>query len=334
MWWGSNYIAANSSRELSGGFPTCDLENEVWVIKGIDDHGNNVEFKYCVNLSQEDLGEKLANPDYDTANLRYNADFEKQVADNVYWVPAKKLGNSNYTNKQIAAMVGNSPEEKQKTIKTLYEALQLYQICGFKDANDNLRIKENGIDWEHHKPGYHAVRTNEGCCATDSNWLNYILKSDYNEVGFIAFSQTDGSGHIFNYIKDNGYYYIIDLTHYRLDFLTNSAVESGDLNAYNNSDCIGGNIHKAKSLEDFVNYYRKAATDPPELFFTYMADDCLPLDGVRKDGKLEITYPNTQNIKVLYDEPNDTLIYKYVEPPKSYPDWSKTPSANFEAHLP
>ena len=37
--------------------------------------------------------------------------------------------------------------------------------------------------------------------------LNYILDGDYEGVGFIAYSQPDGSGHIFNYILQDGYYY-------------------------------------------------------------------------------------------------------------------------------
>ena len=74
----------------------------------------------------------------------------------------------------------------------------------FFPADDNVRSGENGLNWEHHKPGYHAVRTNCGCCATDSNWLNYILAGDYDEIGFIATSQRDGSGHVYNYILQDG----------------------------------------------------------------------------------------------------------------------------------
>ncbi len=65
-------------------------------------------------------------------------------------------------------MLDDSPEEKQAKIGTLYEALQLYQIGNFCSADDNVRIPENGIDWEYHTPGRSAVINNCGCCATDS----------------------------------------------------------------------------------------------------------------------------------------------------------------------
>ena len=127
---------------------------------------------------------------------------------------------------------------------TLYEALQLYQVGNFAPSADNIRSFENGINWEHHKPGYHAVRTNTGCCATDSNWLRYILDGDYDEVGFLATSQRDGSGHVYNYILQDGWYYFIDLTHYHAQGSPiNTSEESGDLSHYRATDFILGNIH-------------------------------------------------------------------------------------------
>ena len=68
------------------------------------------------------------------------------------------------------------PEQKQEEISTLYEAIQLFKISGFTYTEDNVNILENDIYWEHHKPGRDAVRTNTGCCAADTNWLNYILR--------------------------------------------------------------------------------------------------------------------------------------------------------------
>ena len=136
----------------------------------------------------------------DLKTLRHDADFELEVYPGVYWVPANALGSSRYTNADIYQMLDASPEDKQQLISTLYEALQLYQIGNFTSSDDNIRIFENGINWEHHKPGYYAVLSNSGCCATDSNWLRYILSSDYEQVGYLATSQRDGGGHVYNYI--------------------------------------------------------------------------------------------------------------------------------------
>jgi hypothetical protein len=338
---GSTYLAPNSFLGFSGGssndHSARDLRHFLFVIHGIDDNNNEVEFKYCLDLTTELISEKVVidkNQQYDTHNLRYDSDFEKKVADGVYWVPVNKLGKSRYSNKDIAGMVSDTPELKQSKIGTLYEAIQLFQISNFSSADDNKRISEGEINWEHHKPGYDAVRTNEGCCATNSNWLNYILKEDYQEIGFVAFSQSDGSGHIFNYIKDNGYYYFIDLTHYRLDFQDGTSPETGNLNDYISSDRIAGNLHKAERIEDYISYYRSMSNDPAEMFFIYTADDCLPIDGVRKDGKIYITYPNNVEVNVVFDIHDDNLLNQFVAPPKEQYNWSIIPSHDFRAVLP
>ena len=76
----------------------------------------------------------------------------------------------------------------------------------------------------------------------------------------MAISQRDGSGHIFNYIKMDGWYYFIDLTHYRTDWVA-TAVESGNLNDYYSSDFFLGNLHRVRSVKDYVNYIQSAFKD-------------------------------------------------------------------------
>ncbi len=297
-----------------------------FVFRGAD--GNEYTATYEYNLIME-IGENFgANVDYSTdggkdlLTLRHDADYEVEVSKNVSWVHAGKLGKSRFSNKEVFDMIGESPEFKQAEIKTLYEALQIYQVGGFAASDDNIRMMENGINWEHHKPGYNAVLTNNGCCATSANWLNYILKDDYDEVGFIATSQRDGSGHIYNYIKEGGWYYFIDLTHYRTDWVA-TAIESGDLNDYYNSDFVLGNIHKAKSVGDFVNYVQQTFGDPPGLMFKYTAENCMAVDSRNENGGMKIIYEANPkiNLEVIFDDPNDSLDYYQIDPPKNLPNW-------------
>lgn len=331
----NTYIRPYGSFSYGSGSPRCgNPRYEIVVVSGTDDNGHELEFYGIIErlnfTSQEGAGGSApVDKAHDTVNLRHNANFEVEVADGVWWVPAAALGESRYTNSEIAAQVQFSPEEKQQNIATLYEALQLFQIGNFANGNDNQRIEENGVMWEHHKPGYHAVRTNEGCCATDSNWLNYILWDDYDELGFMAYSQSDGSGHVFNYIRQGEYYYFMDLTHYRTDFLDSSAIETGIDSDYYNSDFIAGNIHKAVSPEAFAAYYRACANDPAELFFCYQAEDCLPVDGVRSESGICITYADAADIRVVHDDPGDQLTYAFVEPPVSVFAWESMPDAVF-----
>ena len=262
----------------------------------------------------------------DLQTLRHDAAFEVEVAPGVYWVNASSLGGSRYTNQDIYSMLPLSPEEKRDAIATVYEALQLYQIGNFTPSDDNVRIYENGINWEHHKPGYHAVRTNTGCCATDSNWLHYLLEGDYEEVGFLATSQRDGSGHVYNYILHDGWYYFIDLTHYHAQGF-NTAPETGDTQDYYATDYILGNIHKAASFSLFAAYVQNDFWDPPGLMFCYTWENVLAIDSMPTGGGVEIVYEEAGGleIQVIYDDPGDSLTYRRAPSPQELPDWSRLP---------
>lgn len=298
-----------------------------------DEDGKTTELFFPKPLSREPEeggSAGISEQGRDLETLRYDASFCTEVAQGVYWVPARALGGSDYTNAEIRAMLTDTPEEKQEKIDTLYEALQLYQIGEFAEGDDNIRIREGSINWEHHKPGYHAVRTNRGCCATDANWLRYLLDGDYDEVGYLATSQRDGSGHIINYIRQDGWYYFIDLTHYRTDNL-DTAVENGDLAGYYRTDFISGNIHKVRDTADYVAYVQSSFNEPPGLMFLYTAENCLALDGVRSGSKVTITYEKADGVtlQAIFDDPADQLDWTLVTRSKKLPDWSKEQSFDF-----
>ena len=262
-------------------------------------------------------------PGRNLKTLRHDAVFETEVSEGVYWVPAAALGTSRHSNMDIHGMLSAAPEEKQQKISTLYEALQLYQIGNFTPSDDNVRLFEGNTNWEHHKPGYHAVRTNTGCCATDSNWLRYILDGDYEEVGYIATSQPDGSGHIYNYILHEGWYYFIDLTHYHATGPLVTAEETGNMDDYYRSDYILGNIHKVRHVQDYVDYVQRDFTEPPALMFQYTAENCLAVDGNNR----QIIYEDTGKpfVTVIFDNSSDHMEFVWGTAPKTLPDWNNLP---------
>lgn len=290
--------------------------------------GETVRYSYIFELTEN----PALSVDYtndsgkDLSLLRHNADYDIKVFDGVYWVPAVSLGESRYTNAEIAAMQKDSPEEKQAKIGTLYEALQLYQIGDFHSADDNVRISENGINWEFHTPGRNAVINNCGCCATDSAWLRYLLDGDYDEIGYITTSQRDGSGHVYNYIQEGEWYYIIDLTHYRNDWIA-TIEENGDLEAYSRSDRVLGNIHRTKDLASFVNYVQDAFNDPPGLMFRLTCEDVTPIDGVHSEEGVAIVRPESCEpyVTCIFDDDADDLTYAYAPNPTKVPEYSLQP---------
>ena len=294
------------------------------------------QFRIALSMAQYHPELETVYPDYSHDNgkdgiaLRHDASFSVQVAEGVCWVLANTLGASRYTNAQIQAMLTDTPEQKQAKIGTLYEALQLYQIGGFYASDDNVQDDRDGCLWEYHKPGYDAVRTNNGCCATSADWLNYILKDDYDKVGFISTMQADGGGHVYNYIKQDGWYYFVDLTIWCAGQSAN-AMETGDLDNYYHSNPIHGNVHRAASMEAFTQYLI-AADDyaPGDLVYTYVAENVPPLATVwTPDGK-QLCFPDSVEVKILYDNPNDTLTTATIPAPTETPDWSSNEDFAFD----
>ena len=51
-------------------------------------------------------------------------------------------------------------------------------------------------------PAYYTYEYMAGTCAGTSNLMNRLLAGDYEEQGYVQYL----GGHIFNYIKQDGYY--------------------------------------------------------------------------------------------------------------------------------
>lgn len=316
----------------AGGSGSCGVLFEEITVRGIDANGHWVSATARVHfehgpppVSADSYNRSIAESSpYDTANLRANADFRVGVAPGVYWVPAVRLGNPKYTREEILAL-GSSPEALRSSIGTLYDVIQYVQAVNFTFANDNRRTTEAGIDWEHHKPGVYAIRTNEGCCATISNLLAYLLAGDYEEIGFLSYSHENGSGHVLNYIVHNGKYYLVDMTCHRNDFL-GGRVETGEAHHYfPKNNMIAGYIHEVEHLEDYVAYCMAEFNSPPDLWAHYAAPGVLPIGTVFGPDRVTLYYPegSKSKVRVLWDNPTDPLFLKFVQGPTKAPDWSR-----------
>lgn len=167
--------------------------------------------------------------DKDTGNYFNDAHFRNEVYDGVYWVPINTLGKTRYTNSEILAISELPLAEKRKSISNLYEAIQLFQVSDFRGVLDNKDFWIDGVHWQTHKTPEKAVLSNEGCCATDTNWLLYFLKDRYDSTGSFCFGNADGNGHITSYIRQNDTYYFIDMMMCRKDSQTYFCKENATL---------------------------------------------------------------------------------------------------------
>ena len=116
----------------------------------------------------------------------------------------------------------------------------------------------------------------------------------------------------------------MDLTKWYAENWNHNAVESGKLSDYAHSDSVYGNIHRAASLDAFVNYILDASEDRPGIVYTYRAADVTAMTNVwTADGGIQYVYSDGTEVTVLYDDPDDTVTYTFAAAPTKTKDWSR-----------
>lgn len=264
-----------------------------------------------------------------TGNYDNGAYFEYNVYPGVEQIPISALGKTRYTNEEMENIARLSLEEKRSFIGNLYEAIQLFQISGFKGALDNadyfiatgrLCPLDEGaglqsgpcdtpaqIHWQMHKSPENAVLTNEGCCATDTNWLSFFLKDRYDSMGSFCFGCPDQNGHITSYILHGGVYYFIDMMMCRKDsqeFFDREVVPP----SLREKQEWSGYLYCCKEPVQICHFYlerfRATGRNTPYCFYLREADH-VTATGAGCDEKGIVTFyaPECDRPRLLYLDP-------------------------------
>lgn len=246
--------------------------------------------------------------------------FQTQVYPGVYWVPLNALGKSRYTNNDMHEIAQLPMEERREKIGNLYEAVQLFQTIGFRGVLDNTdHWFNNKILWQTHKSPEQAVLTNEGCCATDSNWLSYFIKNRYDFVGSFCYANRDGNGHITTYIKHKGEYYFLDMMMCRTDSQAFLCRETGLLADLLQSEWAGF-LFQAKDPVDFCQFcisrWKAQNRDIPFAFYL-REKDSVSATGLECDGSTRrFLIPAEDQPRILYCDEDKTEDIQIVELPE------------------
>jgi len=238
------------------------------------------------------------------------AEFETEVYPGVYWVPLNALGKTRYTNQEMQEVAKLPMEERKEKIQNLYEAVQLFQNSEFKGVLDNIncRISKQEL-WQIHKNQENAVRSNEGCCATDTNWLSYYLEDKYDKMGCFCYINEDANGHIATYIQQGEFYYLLDMMMCRKDSQPYFGKEDGKPESLVNTVWTGF-LYKCKNPYDFCLFHmaklKEMQRPVPYCFYT-RETTCTAVTGVRfKEKGITLLVPENENPQVLYlNEEND-----------------------------
>ena len=229
------------------------------------------------DLEQESDNDKKSSKismedEYNTRSLIYDVDFQFELDDDVYWVPVNSLGKTNYTLDEMKESKGDY-EWVKNNINTVYEFIQYIQATDFwyeSSNNETALFLEDQDNWRIYAPGEYVIDRNKGDCTGLTSAFIYALEGKYDEIGTIYQSYLERGeyiiGHVFPYIKENGYYYVIDplmhMNQYRrgvktefIDgekFLTKSRYEN------NHPRFI---MHKSDSLEKIANQMNTAKVE-------------------------------------------------------------------------
>lgn len=322
----STYIRKNENEQLRIGQWGIDPKatHAELTVDAVDGNQHQIQKTYSLDLSQYSEGKawsKVIPSTYDMGGIYANADFEIPIANGVRWVPANVLGKPNSSKKTLLSMW--DPKKLKEEVDSLYEALMFIKGTDQFAGEVNKRIREKNSSWEHHMPGYLAVSAEEQNCASLANLLHYLVEDDYEEVGYLMTSRRDGSGHVFNYILQDGAYYFIDMTHF-LNGFQKSGKETGNIEDYYHSDYLSANVHRVSDPADYVNAMMTTYNQPPRLVAMYTADNCVPIATLRNDDGIYIQVPVSMedSLHVLYDSVGDRIDYRYIPGPAKYPrEW-------------
>ena len=323
-WFGSVWLDPGESFELRGGLPASNNIHFLdFVFEARLSDGRTVQSAERIHLSQERSPAIPESHPRDTINLRYNADFALDIDDGIEWVPVNTLGTTDHDSGTLRENAGDYAWVREN-INSLYEVIQYIQTVDYAPASTNQRIEEGGQHWEHHEPAQITIQNNEGNCASIANLMVFALEDVYDEVGYIAWSHPDGSGHIFNYIKHDGEYYAIDLTNYTNANMS-AGTEIGLEDAYYDADYVAGNLHRVASLQRYAEYFYEEASkfgNPPVIYSAYAHHTNAAIDSIKRDGTMHITYPQgtKQTIDVLYEADDASIRYIFEGAPQNYPE--------------
>ena len=155
------------------------------------------------------------------------------------WMRDKNFRHREYTDAEIQQLVGAglTLEEAAEKLHTVEDAAVFLNVSGFRvDYSYNQCAFIGGYDWSWVLPADFVYEHMAGTCGGSSNLMNRLLAGDYAEQGYVEYL----GSHIFNYFKQDGYYYFCDFINSR----------------YLDSQCdLDYLMYVCKDPCDFVDYY-------------------------------------------------------------------------------
>ena len=126
------------------------------------------------------------------------------------------LGGTTLTPAEAYELLDMEPEQVKERVRTAADVLMYMLAAKIGDCGGDRCKMIGGKEWHYNLNAFEVMEQRLANCGASANLANYLLEGDYEEIGFIlhAYYIGDGGGHVYNYIRYEGSYYIVDFSWY------------------------------------------------------------------------------------------------------------------------
>ena len=222
---------------------------------------------------------------------------------------SKYLGGVTLTVDEARALVDAEPEVVKEAVKTAPDLLMYMLAAQIGDNGGCYCDLWDGYTWHTNFTAKKVMQSKLGNCGSCANLANYLLEGDYEEIGFIlhAYYPGNGGGHVYNYIKYQGEYYIVDFSWY----IFANYQFSNDFP-----------VLKLEKLEDYGSQFQRLYGGVSLILAHQSAGRHLPNVFGEEFGDNHYYVPRGAEYTVLYESGDGYLIGELPFDKKHY-DWEK-----------
>lgn len=210
---------------ISHRFNQADQREHTMVYK--DEAGELYLFTFCFALEEE-----RSAPDPLPIYLYSFEEYGLTVLDTPE-LREQETGKAQYTSQEMRQMIesGLTLEQLSEKITNISEVQLFIQEAGIGFQDGDIKHRIDGTLWHFNDSPEVVFQQGYGNCGSGSNLINYLLRNDYDEQGYLQEAENKG-GHIFNYFRNGDRYYIYDWTKMNMGrfdiFIANSLDDFSD----------------------------------------------------------------------------------------------------------
>ncbi len=115
-------------------------------------------------------------------------------------------------------LVGKDIDTVRDKVQSLEDCLLYLTASGYQRTNGDLKYAAGKTTWHFNYSAKQVFEQNKGNCGGTAALINYLLDGKYDENGYIGMvGPNHTGGHVINYLKHNGTYYVFDVSQFASD---------------------------------------------------------------------------------------------------------------------